>query len=1612
MARRSFRFVEVSHVLRTAALVVGAVALVATGVGAIAGAAGAAAAGTLGEVAVASVASQVASIAAIGAIGLEVGATLTAKKPTATSTGTPDQFTADPAGFLPYGIGRHGTAGNIVFRKAWDTSDAGTNDRQSFVVVLSAGGPSFAFESFNADTTTVNFANDGPAQGSPFDGFMWQTRQLGAIPTPTAMGFGTGAGTPPGWGADRRLHGMTAATWTLRFDTKGDHYQSGVPKPIWVMLGHLCYDPRKDSTYPGGSGSHRWADPKNTAAFDAAMDTWEYSDDPYLHGLRWALGTWERDRQVTSSTYVQTFGMGAPIEAVDVAAFVEGANVARTNGWKAGGVVYSGDGRWDTMKKILQAGMGEPIQLGAKVSCYVNAPKVVLDTVNPSDLMGDAVVPATQSRLQRINRVVPRYYQEANQWQLLPGTPIVVADYFPIDGGQRTKQIDYPLINVDAQIAVAARYDIENSREFGAISLPLKLRWIGYKPGDCIAVNLPEGGLVNQPVLLLNRSFDPASLTPIFTARSETVAKHPFALGQTTVAPPTPGVSGPTLVPTPGANAWAITGTSIVQGANTLPALVIAGAVDRPTAEAIVFEYRVFISGQGADAAWIAAATLPPSTTGTKITAVIPGQQYEVAVSYLRRSAQGARQIIGPVTVSQLAYDFANVSGDGLDALVNEAAKAASDAGTALSQLGVIASDRILSRGEKPAVIADWNAITAEIDPLVAQASALGVASQLLIAARDALATYLTSIGPYAGAWADVTVDSPVNPVNFRAAFTSYYTAKINLIASMTQSATNAGAAPNELPLSDFSQGLRGFLPSAPIGGGAIQSQPTYSGAPQVSHTFDVATNLAGWFGVRNSAWAHIFGLINNYEYFDVFSTYGPWTPLNAARPSVAASAPYMLKVKNSDRVYARCSLANHRCDVNMFGLIFDKDGNLIGAPSWAGARGGGGQNGDPATMNVIGAVFNVADVIDTSKTAAYMMLMWRMYGRYGNPTVSQADASDGYMFMTEPAMGHMTSGQTALPPYTDGPGDPMGDVTGQNVALDTTNLAGRSAAQIAADVDTANSTAATAKSTADAVQAFTDDVADNNHASPDEKKRYRGFVNDVDAQVSSERIKGEGLGCAAQADAMQNAWNVLKDFLINTVQINDVGHQTYFDRGYFHTLSNAFASAETVLAQALQDRAKIIAQDTGANVFLDPLFRSPSDSTCWAGFDGRAIPQDSGDGRRLVFPPDQGSDVNVTTERFVIGPYDYIDIEFEYYVQGSTVPANGEGGYLGIWTSFLDGNGSYCDQHPAVAIKTDNCVKDLWTKFVGRITVQGISGNINWQNFAACQLYIQAQPITGGYGFIRNPKGYRVANSAKNLGADGRQASAQLTTAFAISASVQAAGFFVSGVQGGIQFGDWQVDFGDGFTYMPGGTFTGFGDNQQLYLYLIAPNMSAAGASYSVTPAFQGNTDKQRILMGAFYTNRADGSPGGSSGGGSGGGACVAVDAWLMDDLQAGAAAPGAPIDLLRHDWSSAERASVDSVEISPQPCVRLRTARGAELVCSIHTPIELPDGTVLMAPAALDAQVASLIDGTFHADDRIVEVQEWGVRPVAHIHVGGRVYAAGTEARARVLTHNPIKP
>ncbi len=510
-------------VLKTVAVIAGAVALIATGVGAAAGAglfgaAGVGAAGTVAGISVGTIAT-IASVATVVGVAASIGAQLLYKEPQARAAGSMNQIIVEREAPRPYLIGRTYSAGVLRHDAGYGaTENEVPNPNRGMVVVHSGVGPVDGVESHQVDYEAVDFPVNNGAAGY-YNNHLWREFRLGTH-AETAIYLGDDY---PDWGSDYKLSGHFATGWKMRFDREGKRFASGIPRLGVIARGVKTYDPRQDSTYPGGSGSCRVLD----------ETTYVYQENPSTHALTYALGRFAAGKRV--------FGIGIAAAALVLADFVAFANVCDANAWTTGGVIYEPADRWANLKDILAAGGAEPVWKGARLGLKWSAPHVAVGSIDVDDLADDDTeIEACRSYSVRLNGRVPKYRSEEHQWEYVSAGEVVVDQYVTEDGEKKVEERQWNLVQDKDQVAQLAAYDLVNRRELGPIEVVCKPHMRTYRAGDCLTVHLPQLGLVEQDCLVLQRTIDPATLKVHFTLETETVAKHDFALGRTGTPPPTP----------------------------------------------------------------------------------------------------------------------------------------------------------------------------------------------------------------------------------------------------------------------------------------------------------------------------------------------------------------------------------------------------------------------------------------------------------------------------------------------------------------------------------------------------------------------------------------------------------------------------------------------------------------------------------------------------------------------------------------------------------------------------------------------------------------------------------------------------------------------------------------------------------------------------------------------------------------------------------------------------------------------------------------------------------------------------------------------------------------
>ncbi len=442
-------------------------------------------------------------------------AVVTQKKPPA--KGSVSQILIGATMPVPYAMGQTFVGGAQVY----DNSAGDKNKYRYQVMVVSAAGPIEEYQSFMADYATVSLSGD--AATGWFDGYMWVQRRMGTRPD-TAI-TSDGVNLMPGWGVNHKLSGYAAYRVKMKFDKDGKRFASGVPQLGVVVKGVKVYDPRLDTTYPGGSGAHRWDDEA----------TWAWSENPALHGLAYARGRFANG--------VKLVGVGFPKDAIDIASFVESANINDANAWKVGGIVYEAPdlSKWDNLKRILQAGGAKPIWSGGLLRLQISAPHPSLFRIEADDLAeGSIDVQAMKGWRERRNSIIPKYRAPDHKYEYVQSDAVTAATYVTEDGEVKTEEVQFDLVQNKDHAAQLAAYELVNAREFGPITVSVKPRLLAYMLGEAGTMHIPEAGLFEQLAVITGRSVNPANGVVTLTLESETTAKHAFALGKTGTAPPTP----------------------------------------------------------------------------------------------------------------------------------------------------------------------------------------------------------------------------------------------------------------------------------------------------------------------------------------------------------------------------------------------------------------------------------------------------------------------------------------------------------------------------------------------------------------------------------------------------------------------------------------------------------------------------------------------------------------------------------------------------------------------------------------------------------------------------------------------------------------------------------------------------------------------------------------------------------------------------------------------------------------------------------------------------------------------------------------------------------------
>lgn len=459
----------------------------------------------------------------------------------------------------------------------------------------------------------------------------------------------------PGWtSGDRGYSGcdVVVAYKADSPDEKHPEWPGGRPRFLFVVKGKHCYDPRKDSTVPGGSGSHRWNTPS----------TWEWSDNPAVCRYNWVRGIYANDDVTNPAQLLIGRGLSeseAPPENIFAAANLCDELVEGQKRYRVDGPIYAHQPHIEVEEMFAAATGGSIVTREGSVELEPGAAKSVVAHFTDDDLLTGSDVKWNQGMLsdasgEWVNSVVARYVEPSQKWNdhaapVRRDTADIIAD-----GRPREASITLRLVSRSAQAQRVAEIARRLGRLWGRAQVTLGPRFCELEDGDWVNwTSMRRFGGETKTFRVEAYSINEKwhNTLTLRQINSTVFGAGTFIADQAEANPN----DVPPAIGAPEVGAWTLTTEQLTGSGAAIPALVISGAVDDLTAEAIRFEYwkddGVIDPVVDPDSPpWVSAGVHGPGVTRREITSIVSGADYYAAVSYVVDGIPGDRRVLGPVT--------------------------------------------------------------------------------------------------------------------------------------------------------------------------------------------------------------------------------------------------------------------------------------------------------------------------------------------------------------------------------------------------------------------------------------------------------------------------------------------------------------------------------------------------------------------------------------------------------------------------------------------------------------------------------------------------------------------------------------------------------------------------------------------------------------------------------------------------------------------------------------------------------------------------------------------------------------------------------------------------
>jgi hypothetical protein len=321
------------------------------------------------------------------------------------------------------------------------------------------------------------------------------------------------------WGSTRRLTGC--AYVHLRIKRTGNTKKAesplvnGLPGRVTIIgEGAYLYDPRKDSTVTGGSGSHRANDQTTWGTYTDPDDV----DNPALQLLFWLLG-WKINDKLS-------VGCGVPPERIDMESFITAANIcdesiALSGGgtqkrYRTSGTASDADDRMEIIDTFLSCMNGTLRDNAGKLTLTVmkNDLADYVLSFDDDDILDDFEWNQTRGLTETYNVARGRYVDPSDNslYQLVDYPEVRIAS---LDGIERVVTIDLPYVEDGKRAQRIAKQVLQRNQYRGLFTATFTAKALGCQVGDVVRLTFGPLGWSNKLFRVVSQQIDFTGKVPL-----------------------------------------------------------------------------------------------------------------------------------------------------------------------------------------------------------------------------------------------------------------------------------------------------------------------------------------------------------------------------------------------------------------------------------------------------------------------------------------------------------------------------------------------------------------------------------------------------------------------------------------------------------------------------------------------------------------------------------------------------------------------------------------------------------------------------------------------------------------------------------------------------------------------------------------------------------------------------------------------------------------------------------------------------------------------------------------------------------------------------------------